>query len=233
MSTGHVKNETTAVKILRHAIARYAEQVRDATARSRHEVAAVERSARDEVESRRAQLRRREAAVESARAALRSGDSKDDRLRAAVDLAERARADAAASLDRAKRAATLVASTQADLARAVHHADQVVGQHSSVASSALASLESRLTEITAPAHAGFTQGLAVGAAVLLKAATSTPDLGPVAGDFAAALGHENRWQHSSITELRDDVTGQEVGLWAGGQLEETKRQYGDPKGASS
>lgn len=227
MTADDIKNEASAVKTLGQAIARYAEQVRDAGSDARRDMAAIERSARDEVERRRAQLKQRELRVDSARAALRSGNDESGRLRAALRAAEQARAEAAKSLGSARKASTLLASAQSDLAKALQQSERVVGEHSSVASSALASLEARLSEITGPGHAGFLRGVAIGVSVAFKAATAAPDLAPVAGDFAAALGHENPFQHTSVAELREDVANQEIGLWADGQVEHLKRMYKD------
>ncbi len=148
MSDDLVRAEVNAVRALKLGVERYAEQIRDALRNARREVAAADRKAQEEVERRRSEVQKREHELRQVETALRRQCQENcGRLQQQVAAAAQRLAEAKQPLDRARKAAQLTATAQSELLQALQAIETTVGEHSSVASSALASLDAKLAEL--------------------------------------------------------------------------------------
>lgn len=166
MSGDVVRNEANAVKALKSGVERYTQMIQAAIAQARRELMTVERRAQQAVDQRRAALRRAERELQAAKAAL-SGSTEENRrhLEQQVRTATQWHGEARQQMDRARRAEQQVASARTELMSVLQSTEAAVGEHSSVASSALANLEAKLQSLPAHGFLSTTAGMVARAAV--------------------------------------------------------------------
>ena len=231
MSDDLVRAEAHAVRALRHAVERYAENIRETAARARREVAAADRNAQETVERCRSELRRREEELKRAQAALtqclRNPRPDCSGLRQQTDAAGQQHAEARQRLDRARQAAQITSGAQSDLIKALQAVEATVGEHSSLAASALASLDAKLAELPrldacpalssarpaanpAPKSPDWLRNKAAEIAVTVKVVGLTTNFGPVVGDAGAAINVNLPARDHSIAEMAERQTQQEI-----------------------
>src|SRR6201987_5208912 len=121
MSGDLVKAEVQAVRALRHGVAHYAEQIREASAQARREIAAADRKAQEAVERRLSEVHKREQEFRQAQAAFRQCREDCGGLQRQAEAAAQRLADARRFLDRARKAAQLTAAVQSDLLKALQN----------------------------------------------------------------------------------------------------------------
>ncbi len=207
MSDDLVRTEVNAVRALNHGIGRYAEQIRDAAGHARLEIAVVDRKVQEAVEHRRSELQKREQYLRQVVAALRQCRENCGELQQQVKAAELRLVEAKQLLERARKAAQLTTTAQSDLLKVLQNTEAAVGEHSSVASSALASLDAKLAELP---HFGVGQALhnlAVSTAVTVEVIGATISVGRVVGNALHTANVNLPLQDESITEMvehRDD-----------------------------
>lgn len=209
MSDDLVRAEVNAVRALKHGVERYADQVRDALGHARREVAAADRRAQEAVERRRSEVQKREHELRQAEAALRQCQENCGALQQHVAAASRRLAEAKQSLDRARRAAQLTATAQAELLKVLQTTEATVGEHSSVASSALAALDAKLADLPKLGISHAIHNLAVGTAVGVEIMGATMNLSPTVGNAFQAVGVSNPLADPSITEMVERQKDQE------------------------
>lgn len=223
MSDDLVKAEAQAVRQLRHAVSRYAEQLREVLAQSRREVAMAERNAQDAVAQRVADVRRAEQELQAAQAALAGCQENCGGLARAVNAAQQLVARAKLQLEHARQAAQLLAVAQSDLLKVLQHVEASIGEHSSVASSALASLDAKLSQLPHFDLGAAVHGLVLGAGVAAGLATSTMDLSKLAGNVSqGAIPTDD--QITSISQMNDTQTEQGQQQWREVETENVKRR---------
>jgi len=209
MSDDAVRAEVNAVRALRQGVDRYAEQIRDALGHARREVAAADRIAQEAVERRRSEAQRREQEFRRADAALRQcQENCAGAQRQAASAAERL-AEAKHHLERARKAAQLTASAQSDLLRVLQTIEASVGEHSSVASSALANLDAKLAALPKFGLSHAIHNAAVGTAVGVEMFGATMNLGRITGDTLQAANLNTPLRDHSITEMVEHREEQE------------------------
>ena len=209
MSDDLVKAEVNAVRALKHGVERYAEQIRDAAGHARREIAAADRRAQDAVERRRSDGQKREQELRQAAAALRQCRENCGGLQQQVEAAAQRLAAAKQLLDRARKAAQLTAAAQSDLLKVLQNTEATVGEHSSVASSALASLDAKLAELPHFGVGHAIHNVAVGTAVGVEIFGATMSLGRVAGNALQAANVNFPIRDESITEMVEHRKDQE------------------------
>lgn len=165
MAEKAVEAEVKAIRELRTAVARYAEQMRDAMAEARHGAAALVTRTEAILQQRKSRLDRAMRELEQAQAALAAcrDPKRSAVLQRAVTVANAHAGEARQFYAHAQKAATIAATTQSDLLKTMQALEAVVGEQSSVSSSALASLEGKLGDIKMPGSLGerFRQGIKV------------------------------------------------------------------------
>lgn len=181
-----IKAEVQAIRDLRDAVGRYAEQLRAAMAGARRQAAVLTRKA----EQVRAQ---RKAALDHARRDLARTQAdlagcRDERqvaaLQRAANVASARAEEAQAAYSRAGQAVRIAEEVQSNLAKTVQALAAVVGQHASVAASILTTLDEKVDKIDVDGSAstraaGAFRGLAVGMEVLMAAHNFTGIAGDV------------------------------------------------------
>jgi hypothetical protein len=243
-----VRAEAHAARALRHGVERYAEHIRGTAAHARREVAAADRNAQEAVERCRSELRHREEELKRAQAALtqclRSPRSDCSRLRQQADAAAQRHTEARQRLERARQAAQITSGAQSDLIKALQAVGATVGEHSSVASSALASLDAKLAGLprldadnalssarlavnAAPKSSGWLHQIAAEAVVTAEVLGASLNLGPVAGDAGAAVNVNLPARDHSITEMAERQTQQEIDYAGERAAEEAERARSD------
>ena len=223
MSDDVVKAEVHAVRALKHGIERYAEHIRDAAAKARREMAAADQKAQAAVERRRAETRKREQEVRQAEAALRQCRENCGGLQQQARKAAERLAEAKRSLERARKAAALTASAQSDLLKALISAEATVADHSSVASSALATLEAKLTQLPAGGPHRALHNTVVGLAVSGEIVGASLNLGRVAGNTLHAFNVNVPIGDATTAEMVEHDRDQEVEYKFSRDFEEQKR----------
>lgn len=170
MSGDLIRNERNAVSMLRSAVSRYAENLREAMVQARRDVAARQRDAEGVVEQRRDQLKHADREVQQARAALSQCRFDCGGLEHRVVAASQRQSQCTQELAKARRGAQLIAQAQHELSSVMQGIESRVGEHSSVASSALADLGSRLTALGGGSNGSWQRisGVAVGLATLTE-----------------------------------------------------------------
>ena len=209
MSDDLVKAEVNAVRALNLGIGRYAEQIRDAAGHARREIAAADRKVQEAVERRRSEVQKREQDLRQAEAALRQCRENCGGLQQQVTAATQRLAEAKQLLERARKAAELTATAQSDLLKVLQNTEATVGEHSSVASSALASLEAKLAELPHFGVGHAIHNLAVGTAVGVEISGATISVGRVAGNALHAANVNFPLHDESITEMVEHRNDQE------------------------
>lgn len=218
MSNDLVRAEASAVRALKQGIERYTAQIRDALGQARREMAAADRKAQEAVEHRRSEARKREQDLRRAEAALRQCQENCGGPQHEVSAAAQRLAEAQQLLDRARKAALLTASAQSELLKVLQTTEATVGEHSSVASSALASLNAKLASLPNFGAGHAIHNLAVGTAVGVEIFGATMNLGRVAGNALQAVNVDIPLRDHSIAEMvehrkeqeRDYVIGQGI-----------------------
>lgn len=210
MSDDLVKAEVHAVRALKHGIGRYAQQVRDAAARARREIAATDRKAQETVERRRSEMRKREQDLRRAEATLRQCRENCGGLQQQVQAASQRLADAQQLLDRATKAAHLTATAQSDLLKTLNNIEATIGEHSSVASSALASLDGKLAALQDFGVGQAMRSLAAGTVAAVEIFGASMNLGRVAGDALQAANVNFPIRDKTISEAVEHQREQEV-----------------------
>lgn len=198
-----------AVRALKHGVERYAEHVRDALGQARRDMAAADRKANEAVEGRRTEMQRCERNFREAEAALRQCQENCGGVQRQVAEAAQRHAEAKQGYDKARKAAQITATAQSELAKAGQTVESAVGQHSSVASSALASLDAKLADLPK-----FGLGDAVHSALATTAVTAevlahTVGFGRIAGNALQAANINNSFKEDSITEMVEHRQDQE------------------------
>jgi hypothetical protein len=209
-----VRAEAHAVRSLRHAVGRYAEQMRETTAQARRDLADANRKAQRAVEHLRSELHHREHEVKAAQAALaqclRSPGADCSGLRDQLEAVAHRRAAEQRLLDRASHAAQIVTSAQSDLIKAMQAVDATVGEHSSTATSALAFLDAKLAELPRLDVGHALRSLAVGAVVGTKIAIAATDIGTALGDAGVPFNINLPARDPSITVMAEHETQQNL-----------------------
>jgi predicted RNase H-like nuclease (RuvC/YqgF family) len=193
-----IKNERNAVMTLRTGVTRYAEHLREAMAHARKDLTAQHRRAEGAVEQRRNALQRAERELKQARAALAQCREDCGGLERQLAAASQCAAQSKQEFDKARRAAQILAQAQRELTSTMQGIESKVGEHSSVASSALADLEARLAELGGGNHL-----LQKGAAVAIGVATFAELINPVKdiGNALNAVGIQNPVSDPSYTDM--------------------------------
>jgi len=225
-----VKAEVKAVRDLRNAVIRYAERMRDAMAGARRDAAALLKRAEENLQQRKARMDRAMRELQQARAALAA--CRDPRRAAAQQCAV---AEAKAHADetrqacvRAQQAVRIAAAAQSDLLKTMQSLEAVVGEHSSVSSSALASLEGKLAEIDVGGSVGH--GIVHG----LKAAAVTADLLRMSfhvGEGTIAPVYQTTAERfTSMSQVLDEKAAHLQQDWGDNDLEQREEHSGEVPG---
>lgn len=203
MSGDLVRNERNAVSMLRSAVSRYAENLREAMVQARRDVAARHRDAEAVVEQRRDQLNRADREVQQARAALAQCRFDCGGLERQVVAASQRQNHCRQELAKARRGAQLIAQAQHELTSVMQGIESKVGEHSSVASSALVDLEYRLTALGGGGHGAWQRisGVAVGVATLTELINPGIDIANV----VSAAGLQNPIADATYSQDRKSV----------------------------
>jgi hypothetical protein len=209
MSDDLVRAEVNAVRALKSGVGRYAEQIRDALGHTRREIAAADRKAQEAVERRRSEAQKREQELRQAEAALRQCQENCGGLRQQVTAAAQRLAESKLLLDRARKAAQLTATAQSDLLTVLQNTEATVGEHSSVASSALAGLDAKLAELPKFGVGHAIHNAAVGTVVGIEIFDATMNLGRMTGDALHAANVNMPLRDNSITDMVEHRQDQE------------------------
>ena len=199
-----VKAERAALRTLRDAVTRYAEQLRAAMAGARRDADALVKRAAEAERKRRAGLDRAVADLEQAEAALaRCRDAQQVAALRGEVAAKRHHADERKRLlGYAKQAVKTAADARSDLLKVIQAQDPAVGEHSSIAAGALAQLESRLASIdpgSLGAHAAQgIKGLMVGGAFFADTVTGAGHVANLAQTLAS--GYESVDGHPATSQ---------------------------------
>lgn len=223
MTDDLVRAEVKALHALKHGVERYAEQIRDALANARRELAAADRKAQEAVERRRSEAQKHEHELRQAEVALRHCQENCGGLQQQVAAAAQRLAEAKQLLDRARKAAQMTATAQSDLLKVLQTTEATVGEHSSVASSALASLDAKLAELPKFGVGNAIHNLAVGTAVSVEILGATMNLGRVAGNALQAANVNIPLRDHSITEMVEHRQDQERDFVINQDFESKKR----------
>lgn len=201
-----VKAEVHAVQSLAVAVARYAEHVRGAGTAARAEAKRAEAKVHEAVEQRRQRLDRAAQVLTRAQTALACCRENCGGLQRAVNEAQRQLESAEREYRQARKAAQIVASAAADVSHSVHASEAAVGQHSSMAASALAELDSRLREITG-GKATRIQNLMTTLGIV-STVVGTGQSGQIPPGFLAPAGRE-----TTMSQRRDEYLNEQMQLW--------------------
>lgn len=210
MSDDLVKAEVQAVRALKQGVGRYAEQIRGASAQARREIAAADRKTQEALERRRSEVRKREQELRQLQAALRQCREDCGGLRRQAETAAQRLAEAGQALDRARKAAQLTATAQTDLLKTLQNIEATVGEHSSVASSALASLDSQLASLPHFDLGSAVHDLLAGTAVSVETVAAVASFGRLAGDAAHAVNVNFPIRDHSVAEMVEHRKDQEA-----------------------
>jgi hypothetical protein len=214
--------EVKAIRNLRKAVIRYAEQMREATAAARHDAAAPVKRTAANLQQRKNHLERAIHELQQAQVALAA--CRDPRQLAALQRAvtvAQAHADEARQFHAyAQKAARIAETAQSDLLKTMQALETIVGEHSSVSSSALASLEDRLAEIDMRGSVGkeISRGLKE-ISRGLKVAGVTAEVVIAAHSFANIVGDASQGRLptadrvTSISEMQQEQARQEEELY--------------------
>jgi hypothetical protein len=187
MTDDLVKNEIHAVRTLQGAVARYAEQLRGVIAHARREVTAADTRAHEAVERRRSELHRRETELKAAQTQLARCQENCGGLQQRVHAADQRCAEARQQLELARKAAGITASARSDLNKAMAGTEATVGEQSSIAAAALASLGTKLAALTGRNLGHALHNLGTGTIIGVKITTAAIDVSRIGADAAAAF----------------------------------------------
>ncbi len=210
MSDDRVQAEVNAVRTLRRGVSRYAEQLRETAAQARWKICEVDRRAHEAVERRRSDLQRRERELKAAQAALTRSPGGPGGAQREVEEATRRNAEARQNLDRARKAAELTATARADLLKTLQRVESAVGEQSSVAASALANLDVKLSAFPQLDVGHALHNVAAGTVVAVEILTAGMDLAYMTGNAARALGVPTPLGDQSLAEMAERRRDQEV-----------------------
>lgn len=210
MADDLVKTEVHAVRELRSAVARYAEQLRGVIADARRESAAADTRAQEAVEGRRSELRRRESELKVAEASLARCRENCGRLQQQVKAAERRCAEARQLLEHARRAARITAGARSDLVKTMAAIEATVGEHSSISSAALASLDAKLAALPHGSLGQAVRSFAAGSIIGVKVVTTAMDVSRIGADAAAAFNVNLPPRDTGIAQLVEHQQEQQV-----------------------
>lgn len=221
-----VKAEVRAVRDLKRGVARYADQVRDVVADARREAKEAERTAREAVDAGRSRLKKCEAAVGRARDDLaRCPEERRREYQSAVRSAEDRAEAASREVDQARKAERAVVAATSDLAKVLSMAEAAVGDQSSAATSALAVLDRKLSEISSGGFATFARDAIVTLGVVAEVATTVVDGATLVGNVSqGSIPTAN--QITSTSQMEELVTERDQQLWAEVELDRRKRESG-------
>jgi hypothetical protein len=211
MSDEAVQAEVKAVRDLRNAVTRYAEQMRETMAAARHDAAALVKRTEANLQQRKSRLERAMRELQQAQAALAAcRDPKQSATLHRAVVVAKAHADETRQLHAyAQKAARIAAAAQSDLLKTMQALEAVVGEHSSVSS-----LEGRLAEIDIRGSVGTgisrtITAIGVAAEIWMAAA----NFGRVVGDVSQGrLPTADRL--TSISEMRQEQERQEQETYA-------------------
>ena len=209
MSNDQVRAEVSSVRALKQGVGRYAEHVRDAIADARREMAAADRKAQESVDRRRSEVHKCEQKLRHLEAALRQCRDNCGGLQQQVADAAQRLAIAQQLLERARKAARVTAAAQSELAKALQTTETTVGEHSSVASSALASLDAKLASLPQFGVGHAIHNIAAGTVVGVEIFGATMDLGRVAGNALQAVNVSTPLRDHTVTEMVEHRQEQE------------------------
>lgn len=221
-----VKAEVRAVRDLKRGVSRYADQVRDVVADARREAKEAERSAREAVDASRSRLKKAEAALGRARDDLaRCPEERRREYQSAVRAAEDRAAAARKEVEQARKAESAVVAATADLAKVLSMAEAAVGDQSSAATSALAVLDTKLSEISSAELATFARDAIVTFGIAAEVATTVVDGATLVGNVSqGSIPTADRI--TSTSQMEKLVTERDQQLWAEVELDRRKRESG-------
>lgn len=206
-----------AVRSMRRGVERFSDQLALVASHARRDIQRREGEILEEQRRRHSELRRREHEVEVIQGELARCRQGCEGLMSALRKATALRDDAVEAYRRAQKAAALAAEAKSDLFRTLRKTDSTVEGQSKAASSALARLEMRISEVTRTHSMDFGT-VAVGLVTIAQIATAVPDLARLGGNVAAALGDPNSFSNSSAAEAVAEARQQLVGFWADQQI---------------
>lgn len=203
MADHTVRNEVNAVRSLMTGITRYSEQIRAAVASARNDLRAAQTQAEDTVGRRRKGVQRAERQVAEARDAVanvqdeRGRAQAEQRLRAAMQwLGETKQA-----AYQAQRAVQTIATIRSEIVGVLQAAEHAVAEQSSIASSALASLDAKLRELPHMDLGRSVQHAVAGGLIGMEMFGASMNLGRIGSNALAAGGINPPLRDTSITQL--------------------------------
>lgn len=222
MSEQHVK-EAEAVKTLKHGIERYAHQVREASSQARREMADLEHKVVDQVQRRHSELLRAERDLRSAQQALaKCRENCSDLQRQFAQACQHER-EARKRYEQSRRAQSVVTQARSDLFHVLQRAESTVAENSSVASSALATLDAKLAELPHLSLGGAARGAVLTIATVARLTTPIPDATHLVGNALAGIGIPNVAANSSLREYADEAAAQLLGKYGDDELERLRQ----------
>lgn len=224
-----VKAEVKAVRDLRDAVTRYARQMLDAMAAARHDAAALVKRTEANLRQRKSRLDRAMRELHQAQAALAAcrDPSREAGLRRAVTAANAYADEARQFYAYAQQAARIAATTQSDLLKTVQVLEAVVGEHSSLSSSALASLEGRLAEIDMRGSPGR------GISRTITAIGVTAEIAMATINFAHTAGNASQGRlptadrFTPISQMQQDQARQQQENFADSEIKSKEEHSGE------
>jgi hypothetical protein len=227
-----VKTEVKAVRDLRDAVTRYAEQMRDAMAAARHDAAALVKRTEANLQQRKSRLDRAMRELQQARAALAAcRDPKQEAtLRRAVTAANAYADEARQFWSYAQQAARIAATAQSDLLKTIQVLEAVVGERSSLSSSVLARLEGRLAEIDmrGSPRMGISRAITV-VRVAAEISMAAPNFAHIVGD-ALQGGLPTADRFTSISQMQQDQARQQQENYAQSETKSKEEHSGEVPG---
>jgi len=223
-----VKAEVRAVRTLKKAVTRYTEQLSTAAHAARREMADAETKAGELVEHRRRQMNRAVQELLQAKDAMaRATDEKREDCRRAMVAAEERAGQLKQELERARRAGQITATASSDLLKALQTAEAAVSEQSSADSSILASLDSKLSDITGGGIGAFVRNTVTSIGIAAEITIATMDISKAAGNFSQ--GRLPTADHiNSIAELRDMQDQEQQQLWRDAESERQEHDASTP-----
>jgi hypothetical protein len=225
MSDRHNK-ERQAIQTLRQAVARYAEDLRGSIDLAHREMATVEQKVERTVEERRARLTRAEEDVRRYEQMLgRAHPAERTELESLYASARRAALEERKAVEQVRRAASKIRAAHTELRQSMRPIETKVGEHSSVAASALADLDARIGDY---AHGpSFARSAVITLGVGANVLSSGQGLAQTAADVLKASGVNSSLvdaaRHDSLTGLATDSNSEILGLYADKRLEGEKK----------
>jgi hypothetical protein len=201
MSDDQHNKEVHAVRALKKAVGRYAEHLREAISQARREIGAASSKAQEAVEDRRRELQRCEQGLLAAQRALAGCHENCGGLQQQQHVAAQRHAEAKLALERARKASQILTSAQSDMLKVLQTVEAKVGEHSSIASSALADLDAKLVSLSAFDLGRTVQNILGGVLAATETSTSAIDLGRVGGNALAAANIITPVRDHSISEM--------------------------------